>query len=125
MAVLLNQQEQIIKQFIEAEAKHEQAKADYSAARDALLALAVKEPGVTSQVGGPSYMANIHYPEKLKWDSRALISFYGVEPPPHVKQTLSIDARDYKRLPKTERDTLASCHQVVVGTPDISVIAKS
>lgn len=119
----MEQSEYVIKQFIEAEAKHKQAKADYDAARDALLALAVKEPGVTTTVGGSKYEATITYPEKLKWDTQALIAYYGVQPPPHVKQTLAIDQRDFKRLPTEEKETLKGCFTAVPGTPDIDIVA--
>ncbi len=115
-------EERVVKDFITQQAIHEQTKANYNAARDALLALFPKNPGVSNSKKIAGFNVTIGYPEKLKWDTAALNAYYGADFPAHVKQSLSIDLRAFKRMPQADQDALQTSYETVCGTAEIDVV---
>jgi hypothetical protein len=111
----------VIEQYIVAEGHMQEAKADYKAAKEALLQLVPHEIGEHTVDGGTS-KATVTYPSKIQWDSAELAAHYGSPIPPHVKQTLAIDKSAYNRLPLEEREAIGRYSKEVPGSPSIDVV---
>lgn len=112
-----------IRDFVINEAKYQQAKADYTASRKTLLALLPAEVGEFS-MKEQGFTVTVKYPEKVKWDAEALDALYGGDKPIYVKLAYSIDLRDLRRLPQSERDQLEKCYAISPGTPAIDVVKE-
>lgn len=110
-----------LRDYVIAEAAHEQAKAAYNAARKTLLNLLPKEIGEHSmKIDG--YTLSVKYPEKIVWDAEQLDALYGGDKPPHVKTSYAIDLRVLRSLPQSEQEQLSKCHEVKPGTPAIDIV---
>lgn len=110
-----------LKDFVIAEAAHDQYKATYNAAREAVLNLLPKEIGENSISAG-GFTLTIKYPEKNVWDAEELDAMYGSDKPSHVKLSYSIDMRMLRRLPLEEQAKLKSCYEVKAGSPSIDIV---
>ena len=110
-----------IRDYVVAEAKMDQFKAEYNATRQTLLALVPKEIGEHKVTAG-DFTLTIKYPDKYKWDAAQLDALYGGDKPAHVKLSYSVDVRQLKRLPQPTQDELKQCYEVVPGTPEIDVV---
>jgi hypothetical protein len=111
----------VIRDFVIAEAAHQQAKDTYNATRKALLKLLPNDIGEHKKVVD-GFELTIKYPEKVVWDAAELDAIYGTDKPAHVKLSYSIDLRDLRRLPLEEQDKLKACYEVKAGTPAIDIV---
>jgi hypothetical protein len=117
------QAEAVVSEYVRCEEVRSRADAEYKAARKSLLDLFPKEAGEHELIAGP-WRAEVNYPGTMKWDSDELAAYYGTDIPLHVKRSLSIDVRDYNRLPGEEKQMLAKCFVPALGSPKISVEVK-
>jgi hypothetical protein len=114
---------QAVRDYVIAEAQHEQAKQKYMETRQALLSMFEKTVGKQQEnIGG--FTVTVEYPERLKWDTEELAALYGADLPAHVKRSLSVDLRVLRRLPQSEQEDLAKCYEHALGTPTIDIFVR-
>lgn len=121
MPDLNNPQLVAIRDFVIAEAAHQQAKDAYTAARKTLLNLLPKEIG-EHKLEVDDYQLTVKYPEKTVWDAEQLDALYGSDKPAHIKLSYSIDQRALHRLPLDEQEQLSKCREIKPGTPEIDIV---
>jgi hypothetical protein len=112
---------EVIRDFVIAEAQHQQAKEKYNECRKTLLKLLPDEIGEHKLEVG-DFTLTVKYPEKVVWDGLQLDALYGTDKPAHVKLSYSIDLRQLKRLPLQEQEQLKQCYDLKAGTPAIDIV---
>jgi hypothetical protein len=110
----------VIRDFVIAEAKHQQAKEEYNDCRKVLLKLLPDDIGEHTLAVG-DFTLSIKYPEKIVWDAEQLDALYGSDKPAHVNLTYSIDLRQLRRLPLNEQESLKQCYEIKAGSPAIDI----
>lgn len=80
-----------------------------------------EEGTFVSEIQGTDLVVQCRITERWVWDKDQLKTLFGSELPSYVKQSLSVDRREYKRLPPDERKLVEPALTRKLDRPKITV----